>query len=248
MQDQELERYSRHILLSQLDYAGQEALINSRVMVIGVGGLGSAVAQYLAGSGIGHLVLVDGDVVDVSNLHRQVVHSEDTVGMNKALSAQQQLVKLNSGIQIQTITEPLDEVGLIAELQHIDVVVDCTDNSASRMLHNRVCVRTKTPLVTAAAIRMEGQLMVVDPNQAESPCYECVYPDLSQQQDTCSQSGILGPVVGLMGVMQALEVIKLIASVGESSCGQLVNFDAMDLSLRAFKATKNIECPVCGKH
>ncbi len=248
MQDQELERYSRHILLSQLDYSGQQALLNSRVMVVGVGGLGSAAAQYLAGSGIGHLTLVDGDVVDVSNLHRQVVHSEDTVGMNKALSAQQQLSKLNSGIQIEAITEPLDEAALTAKLGNIDVVVDCTDNSASRMLHNRVCISTKTPLVTAAAIRMEGQLMVVDTNQAESPCYQCVYPDLSAQQDTCSQSGILGPVVGLMGVMQALETIKLIASVGDSTCGKLVSFDALDLSMRTFMVKKNPDCPVCGQH
>lgn len=245
MQDQELERYSRHILLSQLDYDGQQTLLNSRVMVIGVGGLGSAAAQYLAGSGIGHLTLVDDDVVDVSNLHRQVVHTETTVGMNKALSAKRQLTQLNSSIEIKTLTTKLNEAELLTHLASVDLVLDCTDNSASRMLHNRVCVETKTPLVSAAAIRMEGQLMVVDANQQDCPCYQCVYPDLSDQQDTCSQSGILGPVVGIMGVMQALEGIKLLTSLGASSCGKLISFDALDLSMRSFTVHKNPKCSVC---
>lgn len=246
MNDQELERYSRHILLPQLDYDGQQALLDAHVLVLGLGGLGSSAAQYLAGSGIGHLTLLDPDVVEVSNLHRQVVHNEARLGMNKALSAQQQLQALNTSITVDAIDHLLEETELFSVIESADAVLDCTDNSSARMRHNRLCVEAKTPLVSAAAIRFEGQLMVVDVSQDDSPCYQCVYPDLSDQQDTCSESGILSPVVGMMGVMQALEVIKLISKVGTPSLGKLTSFDGLDLSMRTFKVSKNPKCPVCG--
>ena len=245
MNDQELERYSRHILLPQLDYEGQQALLNAKVLVLGLGGLGSSAAQYLAGSGIGQLTLLDPDAVELSNLHRQVVHCESTLAMNKAQSAKQQLLQLNSSIDIQAIDHLLDESELLSLIKKVDVVVDCTDNSASRMQHNRLCVQSKTPLISAAAIRFEGQLMVVDTRQENTPCYQCVYPDLSDQQDTCSSSGILSPVVGLMGVMQALETIKIIAQIGTTSVGKLVSFDGLDLSMRTFGVSQNKNCPVC---
>jgi adenylyltransferase/sulfurtransferase len=245
MNDQELERYSRHVLLPQLDYDGQQALLDAHVLVLGLGGLGSSAAQYLAGSGIGHLTLLDPDVVELSNLHRQVVHNESTLNMNKAQSAKQQLKRLNSSIRIDAIDRLQDESALLALVDNADVVLDCTDNSAARMLHNRLCVRTKTPLVSAAAIRFEGQLMVVDSRQVDSPCYQCVYPDLSDQQDTCSESGILSPVVGMMGVMQALETIKLITKIGSSSVGKLTNFDGLDLAMRTYKVNKNSNCSIC---
>lgn len=247
MNDQELERYSRHLLLPQLDYDGQQALLNSHVLILGLGGLGASASQYLAGSGIGRLTLLDPDTVELSNLHRQVVHSENTLNMNKARSAQQQLQQLNSSITIEAIDHLLDDQQLSALINSVDVVVDCTDNSTSRMLHNKICVQTKTPLVSAAAIRFEGQLMVVDPREDNSPCYQCVYPDLSGQQDTCSQSGILSPVVGLMGVMQALETVKLLSKTGTPSIGKLVNFDGLDLSMRSFSVSKNKNCPVCSQ-
>ncbi|MFT5592609.1 MAG: molybdopterin/thiamine biosynthesis adenylyltransferase [Oceanicoccus sp.] len=247
MNDQELERYSRHLLLPQLDYDGQQALLNSHVLILGLGGLGASASQYLAGSGIGRLTLLDPDTVELSNLHRQVVHSENTLNMNKAQSAQQQLQQLNSSITIEAIDHLLDDNQLLALINSVDVVVDCTDNSASRMMHNKICIQTKTPLVSAAAIRFEGQLMVVDPREDNAPCYQCVYPDLSGQQDTCSQSGILSPVVGLMGVMQALETVKLISKIGSPSIGKLVSFDALDLSMRSFSVSKNINCPVCSQ-
>jgi adenylyltransferase/sulfurtransferase len=247
MNDQQLERYSRHVLLSQLDYDGQQSLLDANVLILGLGGLGSSAAQYLAGSGMGRLTLLDPDVVELSNLHRQVVHNESTLNMNKAHSAKQQLSQLNSSIVIEALDGLLDEAQLLKRIETADVVLDCTDNSAARMRHNRLCVQGKTPLVSAAAIRFEGQLMVVDPRQAGSPCYQCVYPDLSAQQDTCSSSGILAPVVGLMGVMQALEAIKLIAKIGSPSTGKLISFDGLDLSMRTFNVSQNNNCPVCAE-
>lgn len=247
MNDQQLERYSRHILLPQLDYDGQQALLNSHVLILGLGGLGASASQYLAGSGIGRLTLLDPDTVELSNLHRQVVHSENTLGVNKAHSARQQLQSLNTSIDIEAIDHLLDEKALQDLISSVDVVVDCTDNSQSRMMHNKICILTKTPLVSAAAIRFEGQLMVVDPLEESSPCYQCVYPDLSAQQDTCSSSGILSPVVGLMGVMQALETVKIITKIGTPSIGKLVSFDGLDLSMRAFSVSKNENCPICSQ-
>lgn len=247
MNDQALERYSRHILLSQLDYDGQQSLMDAKVLILGLGGLGSSAAQYLAGAGIGSLTLLDPDVVELSNLHRQVVHQEATLNMNKARSAKQQLQRLNSSIRIEAIEGLLSDEKLSAQIKSVDVVLDCTDNSSSRILHNRLCRQAATPLVSAAAIRFEGQLMVVDPHEANSPCYQCVYPDLSAQQDTCSTSGILGPVVGLMGMLQALEAIKLISKLGAPTSGKLISFDGLDLSMRAFNVSKNENCPVCAE-
>lgn len=245
MNDDALERYSRHMLLPQLDYDGQQHIINAKVLVLGLGGLGASAAQYLAGAGVGHLTLLDPDTVELSNLHRQVIHNEARLNMNKAQSAKVQLTGLNSSIQIDAIERLLPEAQLRALVEQMDVVVDCTDNSASRMLHNRLCVETKTPLVSAAAIRFEGQMMIVDANQVQSPCYECVYPDMSDQQDTCSQSGILGPVVGTMGVLQALEALKIIGKVSLPNVGKLWMFDGLDLSMRCFNVNKNKNCTIC---
>lgn len=245
MNDQALERYSRHLLLPQLDYDGQQALLDAHVLILGVGGLGAPAAQYLVASGIGELTFLDPDQVELSNLQRQIVHSESTLGLNKAHSAKQQLSILNSTAKINVIDALLGEEELTAVFNQADLVLDCTDNSASRMLHNRLCMQTTTPLISAAAIRFEGQLMVYDPRDDSSPCYQCVYPDLTGQQDTCSESGILSPVVGMMGTMQALEAIKLIAKIGSSSVGKLTSFDGLELSMRTFNVLKNEQCPVC---
>ena len=245
MNDDALERYSRHILLPQLDYEGQDAITKAKVLVLGLGGLGSSASQYLAGAGVGELTLLDPDTVEISNLHRQTIHNEQRVGINKAASAKAQLSLLNSSIRISAIEHLLDDSQLEALIDQMDLVVDCTDNSASRMLHNRLCVQTKTPLVSAAAIRLEGQMMVVDSNQTGSACYQCVYPDMSAHQDTCSQSGILGPVVGTMGMLQALETLKILANVHKPSVGKLWMFDGLELSLRHFNVSQNAQCPVC---
>lgn len=245
MNDEALERYSRHILLPQMDYDGQQAITESKVLILGLGGLGASAAQYLAGAGVGKLTLLDPDHVALSNLHRQVIHNEARINMNKAESAKAQLEQLNSSIEICAIDRLLDEVALSQLIEEHDVVVDCTDNSASRMLHNRLCVNTRTPLVSAAAIRFEGQMMVVDSQQSDSPCYECVYPDMSEQQDTCSQSGILGPVVGTMGMFQALETLKIVSNIRPPKVGQLWMFDGLELTLRTFKVAKNKSCPIC---
>lgn len=245
MNDEAIERYSRHMLLPQLDYEGQQAIMKAKVLVLGLGGLGSSAAQYLAGAGVGHLTLLDPDTVALSNLHRQTIHNESRLEMNKAQSAKHYLSELNASIRVDAIDSLLDETPLRDLIAGMDLVVDCTDNSASRMQHNRLCVQQKVPLVSAAAIRFEGQMMIIDSNQTDSPCYECVYPDMSDQQDTCSQSGILGPVVGTMGVLQALEAIKIIAKICPPNVGKLWMFDGLELSMRSFSMHKNKDCPVC---
>ena len=247
MQDQQLDRYSRHILLPQLDYDGQEAIVNSRVLVLGAGGLGSSAIMYLAVSGVGYLTILDPDHVELSNLQRQIVHTEKRVGMNKALSAKQQVMAVNSTLDVNTIETLLDETQLLELIQTMDVVLDCTDNSKSRKLHNRLCMQAGKPLVSAAAIRFEGQMMVIDPKQADKPCYECVYPDVNEGEMSCSESGIFAPVVGLMGIHQALEALKLISGLGDNLSGKLMSFDGLTGTWRNFNVPKQKNCPICGQ-
>ena len=247
MQDQQLDRYSRHILLPQLDYDGQEAIVNSRVLVLGAGGLGSSAIMYLAVSGVGHLTILDPDHVELSNLQRQIVHTEKRVGMNKALSAKQQVMAVNSTLDVNTIETLLDETQLLELIQTMDVILDCTDNSKSRKLHNRLCMQAGKPLVSAAAIRFEGQMMVIDPKQADKPCYECVYPDVNEGEMSCSESGIFAPVVGLMGIHQALEALKLISGLGDNLSGKLMSFDGLTGAWRNFNVPKQKNCPICGQ-
>lgn len=245
MNDGQLDRYSRHLLLPQFDYQGQSSLLDSKVLVLGLGGLGSSAALYLASSGIGELHLLDPDTLELSNLQRQIVHRQDHIGMNKALSAQKSLGDLNDGIKIVAHTDILPEIELAELILRMDVVLDCTDNSHSRRQHNRLCVQSCVPLVSAAAIRFEGQLMVIDPSQENSPCYQCIYPEVDTQQMTCSESGIMAPVVGMMGVFQSLEAIKLISGVGEVGSGALHSFDGLSAQWRRFNISKNAQCPVC---
>ena len=246
MNDDQLERYSRHVLLPQFDYAGQEALLNAQVLVLGLGGLGSSAALYLASSGVGHLHLLDPDTLELSNLQRQVIHREQNVGMDKVDSAKQSLLALNSTIKVSTYNACLPEAELGALMAKMHVVVDCTDNSKSRCLHNRLCLQVNVPLVSAAAIRFEGQMLLVDKRDTDTPCYQCIYGDHNNQEQSCSTSGILAPVVGLMGVHQALECIKLLSGVGEKSTGILFNFDGLTGRWTNFNVKKNPMCPVCG--
>jgi molybdopterin/thiamine biosynthesis adenylyltransferase len=246
MNDDQLNRYSRHLLLPQVDYDGQEKLLNAHVLILGLGGLGSSASLYLASSGIGTLTLCDFDTVESSNLQRQVVHSELSIGQSKVLSAKHTLLNLNSQLLVNTFDQALSETQLSQLIDQVDVVLDCTDNSGSRCLHNRLCVENKTPLISAAAIRFEGQLMVIDPTQADKPCYQCVYPETNNQEETCTSAGILAPVVGMMGVHQALEAIKLISNVGEDMTGKLISFDGLSSRWNQFNVPKRASCPVCG--
>ncbi len=248
MNDEQLERYSRHVLLPQFDYDGQEALLKAQVLVLGLGGLGSSAALYLASSGVGYLHLLDPDILELSNLQRQIIHREKNVGMGKVDSAKQSLLELNSSIEVRTYDTCLPEDELAALIAKMDVVLDCTDNSKSRCLHNRLCLHANVPLVSAAAIRFEGQMLVVDQRDDNTPCYQCVYPDHNNQEQSCSTSGILAPVVGLMGVHQALECIKLLSGVGEKSTGTLFNFDGLTGRWSNFNVKKNSQCVVCSNH
>lgn len=245
--DDQLLRYSRHILLPQMDLEGQLKLARARVLIVGLGGLGSPVAMYLAASGVGHLTLVDDDRVDLSNLQRQIVHREAAIGENKARSAAQALLAINSGIGLATIERRLDDAELEEQARQVDVVVDCSDNFVTRRAVNRACVTAKTPLVSGAAIRLEGQLAVFDPRQEASPCYQCLYPELPDEQLTCAESGVLAPVVGVIGSLQALEAIKLLAGIGHKSWGRLTLFDAAAGQFRQFTLAKDLACPICQK-
>lgn len=244
--DAELARYSRHILLPQVDIAGQLAFANAEVLIIGLGGLGSPVAQYLAASGVGRLVLVDYDQVELSNLQRQVIHNEHSLGMPKVASAARAIELLNPHCQVQPVDAALEGEALEAAVNAADVVVDCSDNFTTRMAVNAACFNQQTPLVSGAAIRMEGQLIVFDFRQGAGPCYQCLYQLAGDDQLTCSQSGVLAPVVGVIGAAQAVEALKLLAGVGTSLQGRLQLYDAMAAKWREFKLPRDPQCPTCG--
>jgi len=254
LSDDQLMRYSRHIMLPSMDIDGQEKLWNSKVLIIGVGGLGCAVAQYLACSGIGQLTLVDDDNVDKTNLQRQVLHTENNVGMNKCESAKQSLQQLNSEITINTIDHRFGWVELSEAVESHDVVVDCSDNLDTRNELNLCCFQSKTPLVSGAAIRMEGQVATYTMQQGQ-PCYQCLSTmfgssgfgssGVGEQKLTCSESGILSPVVGVIGSLQATETIKLLAEIGTVLSSRLLMFDAATMKFNEFKVAKNPNCQVC---
>ena len=245
MQDDVLLRYSRQIMLPELDYSGQEKLTNSHALILGVGGLGSPASMYLAAAGVGTLTLVDDDTVELSNLQRQIAHRESSIGQNKAQSAKATLAQLNRHTHIQTITSRLDEAALRTQVEQADVVLDCTDNFASRLLTNQICVKQQTPLVSAAAIRWEGQLMVIDPNDPESACYECIYGHEQNQNLSCSETGVMSPVVGLLGVWQALEAIKVLSGVGKTLTNQLHIFDGFVGQWQKLNTKRNSQCGCC---
>jgi adenylyltransferase/sulfurtransferase len=245
MNDEQLLRYSRQIMLPEFDYEGQQALLGARVLVVGVGGLGSPVALYLAAAGVGHLVLADDDVVDFSNLQRQVAHNESTIDMPKVESAAQHIAQLNSDIKVTCIAERLQGEAMLEQVQLADVVVDCTDNQQTRSALNKACWQAKTPLVSGAAIRFEGQLSVFDPRQEGTPCYACLHHQTGDRDVTCAANGVISPIVGVIGTMQALETIKLLAAVGEPVVGKLMMFDGLAGQWRSFGLPKLPGCPVC---
>ncbi len=244
MNDQQLLRYSRQIMLPQLDVAGQEQLLASRALIIGMGGLGSPLAMYLAAAGVGHLVIVDDDEVDLSNLQRQIIHHTADIGRAKVDSAQEQIAAINPDITVTALASRLNETELAEQVAQADVVIDGTDNFASRFALNKLCVQQQTPLVSGAAIRMEGQVSVFNLS-AESPCYHCLYKDEGELDTSCSANGVLAPVVGIIGSIQANEAIKVLAGMGETLDGRLLVLDALYMEWRSLKLKKDPHCPVC---
>lgn len=244
--DEELLRYSRQILLRQVDIDGQLRLKASRVLIVGLGGLGSPVALYLAAAGVGELHLADFDSVDLTNLQRQVLHDSHAVGLTKVDSALARLGALNPGIELRAHRAALDADSLAAAVAAVDLVLDCSDNFATREAVNAACVRAAKPLVSGAAIRLEGQLSVFDPRNPLSPCYHCLYGHGSESELTCSEAGVIGPLVGLVGSLQALEALKLLAGFGEPLVGRLLLIDALGSRFRELRVKRDPGCAVCG--
>ena len=245
LSDDQLLKYSRQIMLPQIDIEGQQKLLDSHVVILGLGGLGSPVALYLATAGVGEITLIDDDEVDLSNLQRQVVHRASSQGLPKVESARRTMLDLNPELKVNLLQQRLDESELKKVVKNCQIVVDCCDNFETRFMLNRVCFSNRIPLVSGAAIRWEGQLttfMMTD----QSPCYRCLYDEQSFNDQSCSQNGIVGPVVGIIGTMQALEVIKVITGAGQPSAAELTLFDGLDNSFSKIKYAKKIDCPVCG--
>lgn len=245
MDDRQLLRYSRHILLQQVDIAGQEKLLSARVLIIGLGGLGSPVAMYLAASGVGHLVIVDHDKVELTNLQRQIVHTTASIGEGKTTSAARQLKALNPDITITAINRKLDEAGLLEQARAADVVVDASDNFATRFAVNRACVKAKKPLVSGAVVRFEGQMGVFRPDLPESPCYRCLYAESNEPEEVCAEFGVLAPVAGIIGSIQATETLKLLLGAGQTLTGRVLLLDALTMEWRELKLRQDPACPVC---
>ncbi|MDH5393619.1 MAG: molybdopterin-synthase adenylyltransferase MoeB [Gammaproteobacteria bacterium] len=246
MNDDQLLRYARQILVPQIGIEGQQQLLDSHIVIIGLGGLGSPAALYLAAAGIGKLTLVDDDELDLTNLQRQIAHQTKNIGQNKTLSAAESLNNLNPETTYDCIAHQLHGEQLDKLVQAADLVIDATDNFDSRFEINESCFKFKTPLISGAAIRMEGQLSVYDFRNDDSPCYRCLYHEVESEAETCSENGIVGPVVGTIGCLQAVEAIKTLTRVGDSLQGYLLIFDALSMDWRKMKLRKDPACPVCG--
>ena len=247
MNDAQLLRYSRHILLDDLGIEGQERLLASHALVIGAGGLGSPVALYLGSAGVGRITLVDHDTVDATNLQRQIAHTLDRIGVPKAESARTAIAAINPDPQVTALLQRADATLLDQLLPTADVVLDCTDNFSTRHAINRACVRHRKPLVSGAAIRMDGQLSVYDPREAASPCYACVFPEDSGVEEVrCATMGVFAPLVGIVGTLQAAEALKLLAGLGSRLVGQLMMIDGRDMAFNSIGLPRNPQCRVCG--
>jgi len=245
MNDAQLLRYSRQIMLPQIDIDGQQRLLAARALIIGAGGLGSPAAIYLAAAGVGHIAIADPDNVELSNLQRQILHHDNDIGRNKAESAQDTLQLVNPDIRVLPIAAALQSAALDEQVRLADVVLDCSDNFATRFAVNHACVTQRTPLVSGAAIRMQGQLAVFDARRGNSPCYHCLYKEGEEADQTCSGNGVLAPIVGIIGSLQALEAIKIIASTGETLAGRLVIFDGFTHEWRTLVLKQDPNCTVC---
>ncbi|MGC8698292.1 MAG: HesA/MoeB/ThiF family protein [Halothiobacillus sp.] len=245
MNDDQLLRYSRHMMLPEIDYAGQERLRAARVLIVGLGGLGSPVALYLAAAGVGELVLADFDTVDLSNLQRQIAHDTASVGRLKVMSAEARIKAINPDVRVHLLPEQLQANNLAEHLAGVDCVCDCSDNFALRFALNAACVQAQKPLVSGAAIRMEGQVTVFDTRRVESPCYRCLYQEEGEDALRCGDAGVLAPLVGVIGSLQAAEVIKLLVGFGTPLIGRLALFDLKRAEFRSIRFKRDPTCPVC---
>ena len=247
MNDEQLLRYSRHILLPQIGVEGQERLLSARALVVGAGGLGSPAALYLAAAGIGTIILADGDTVDLTNLQRQILHRSDRIGRPKAESGRETLFAINPGCQVIALPERLAGMRLDAEVAAADVVLDCCDNFATRHAINRACVKFAKPLVSGAAIRFDGQISVFDPGKPDSPCYHCLFPEGEDVEEVrCAVMGVFAPLTGVIGSMQAAEALKLLIGCGASLAGRLLLLEGLTMEWRAISIPRDPGCAVCG--
>lgn len=247
MNDAQLLRYGRHILLDDIGIEGQQRLLEATALVVGVGGLGSPAAMYLAAAGVGRLLLADGDTVELSNLQRQIAHRTDALGQPKVSSAQRTLHALNPDVQCELIAHRLEGEALRTAVARSDVVLDCSDNFVTRHAINQACVHSAVPLVSGAAIRFDGQLIVFDTRRSESPCYHCLFPsDRAPEEVRCATLGVFAPLVGLVGTMQAAQALKLIGGFGDTRPGQLTLIDGRLMQIDTVSVARDPHCPICG--
>lgn len=247
MNDDQLLRYSRHILLDELGVEGQQRFLDSHALVIGAGGLGSPALLYLGSAGVGRITVVDHDTVDLTNLQRQIAHAFDRIGSPKVESAARGVAALNPGVKVRAVRQRADAALLDELVREADVVLDCSDNFATRQAVNRACVAHRKPLVAGAAIRFEAQISVYDPRDAASPCYACVFaPDQPVEEVACATMGVFAPLVGMIGTMQAAEALKLLSAVGRTLAGRLLMLDALTMEWSEVRVARDPHCAVCG--
>ncbi|MSQ80146.1 MAG: HesA/MoeB/ThiF family protein [Candidatus Methylopumilus sp.] len=248
MDDQQLLRYSRHILLPDIEYQGQEKLLKSHILIVGAGGLGSPITIYCAAAGIGKITICDFDNVDLTNLQRQIIHDTQSVGLNKASSAKQFVDSLNPDVEVIAVTEKQTEKSMKEIAKNVDVIIDGSDNFATRYAINRIAVELKKPLVSGAAVGFEGQVSVFDMRHDTSPCYHCLFPDTGDRNETrCADNGVFSGTVGMIGTAQAAEVMKLILGIGQSLEGRLLLLDVKSMQWKNINLKKDLACPVCSK-
>jgi adenylyltransferase/sulfurtransferase len=245
MNDNQLLRYSRQIMLPQIDIEGQQKLLAANVLIVGAGGLGSPAAIYLAAGGVGSMTIYDDDEVDLSNLQRQIAHHTSDIGTDKVISTRQTLNRLNPEVNVRAIKQRLANEQLESEVIQADVVLDCSDNFLTRFAINTACVKYQTPLVSGAAIRFEGQVSVFTPGKNNSPCYNCLYNNDDDEQLNCATNGVIAPITGIIGSVQALEAMKLIIDIGETLTGRLLLLDGLTMEWNTMKLRKNPNCPTC---
>lgn len=246
MDDRQRLRYSRHLLLNEFGEDAQQRLLAGRALVVGAGGLGSAALMYLASSGVGHITVCDGDRVELTNLQRQVVHRESSLGHPKAASAAATLASINSEICIVALEERLEGDRIAELVREADVVLDCSDNFATRHALNRACVASRTALVSGAGVRFDGQVAVFDLRKPESSCYHCLFPEADGDEERCATMGVFAPMVGVIGTLQAMEAVKILAGVGHSLAGRLQLFDALSSRWHEVRLSRDPRCAVCG--
>ncbi len=246
MNDDQLLRYSRQIMLPQCDISGQHKLLAARALIVGAGGLGSPAAMYLAAAGVGHITICDDDEVDLSNLQRQIAHHTSDVGLDKVISTQNTLNQLNPDVQVTAFKQRLQGEELDIEVKKADVILDCSDNFTTRFAINKACITYRKPLVSGAAIRFEGQVSVFM-SETNAPCYNCLYQDEGEELQNCATNGVIAPITGIVGSIQALESIKLIIHAGETLTGRLLLIDGLTMTIKTMRFKKNPNCPSCSK-